>query len=29
LNHFIGDKEFVMGYLTLADFKIAEASYYF
>jgi len=29
LNKFIGEKEYLMGYLTLADFKIAEASYYF
>lgn len=29
LNHFIGDKEFALGYLTLIDFKIAEMSYYF
>jgi len=29
LNHFIGNKEFVLGYLTLIDFKIAEVSYYF
>ena len=29
LNNFIGDKDFLLGYLTLADFKIAEASYYF
>lgn len=29
LNHFIGEKEFALGYLTLVDFKIAEASYYF
>lgn len=29
LNHFIANKDFAIGYLTLADFKIAEASYYF
>jgi glutathione S-transferase len=29
LNKFIGEKDFTLGYLTLADFKIAEASYYF
>lgn len=29
LNHFIGNKEFAIGYLTLADFKLAEAAYYF
>ena len=29
LNKYIGEKEYLMGYLTLADFKIAEASYYF
>lgn len=28
LNKFIGEKEYLLGYLTLADFKIAEASYY-
>jgi len=28
LNKFIGDKEYLLGYLTLADFRIAEASYY-
>jgi uncharacterized membrane protein YiaA len=26
---FIGNKNFVIGYPTLADFKLAEASYYF
>ena len=29
LNKFIGEKDYLLGYLTLADFKIAEASYYF
>jgi hypothetical protein len=29
LVHYIGAKDFTIGYLTLADFKIAEASYYF
>lgn len=29
LNHFIGNKEFVLEYLTLIDFKIAEVAYYF
>jgi glutathione S-transferase len=29
LSHYIGNKEFALGYLTLADFKLAEASYYF
>jgi len=29
LNHLIGNKEFVLGYLTLIDFKIAEVTYYF
>ena len=29
LKAFIGEKEHVLGYLTLADFRIAEASYYF
>lgn len=29
LTHYIGNKEFAIGYLTLADFKLAEASYYF
>lgn len=29
LNKFIGEKDFALGYLTLVDFKIAEASYYF
>ena len=29
LEHYIGNKEFAIGYLTLADFKLAEASYYF
>ena len=29
LNKFIGEKEYLVGYLTLADFRIAEASYYF
>ena len=29
LNAFIGDKDFLLGYLTLADFRLAEASYYF
>ena len=28
LVKFLGEKEWVMGYLTLADFKLAEASYY-
>ena len=29
LIKFIGDKEFVLGYTTIVDFKIAEAAYYF
>ena len=29
LVKFIGDNDYVMGYLSLADFKLAEASYYF
>lgn len=29
LAHYIGNKDTSIGYLTLADFKIAEASYYF
>lgn len=29
LAHYIGNKDSAIGYLTLADFKIAEASYYF
>ena len=29
MNKFIGEKEYLLDYLTLADFKIAEASYYF
>lgn len=29
LNKFIGEKDFLLGYLTLADFKLAEASFYF
>lgn len=29
LSHFIGNKDYALGYLTLADFKLAEASYYF
>jgi len=29
LVKYIGNKDFVIGYLTLADFKIAEAIYYF
>ena len=27
--HFIGKNDFVLGYLTIIDFKIAEATYYF
>lgn len=29
MKKFVGDKKYILGYLTLADFKIAEASYYF
>ena len=29
LSKFVGDKNTILDYLTLADFKIAEASYYF
>lgn len=29
LQAFVGEKNMVLGYLTLADFRIAEASYYF
>jgi glutathione S-transferase len=29
LVHFIGNKDTCIGYLTLADFRLAEASYYF
>lgn len=29
LKHFIGDKQFAVGYLTLADFLLAEHLYYF
>jgi hypothetical protein len=29
LKKFVGEKKYALGYLTLADFKIAEASYYF
>lgn len=29
LNKFIGDKDFALGYLTFADFLIAEFSYFF
>ena len=29
LKAFIGEKQFTLGYLTLADFRIAEAAYYF
>ena len=29
LNHFVGPKDFALGYLTLVDFKIAEISFYF
>lgn len=29
LNHFIGNKDYALGYLTLIDFKLAEISYYF
>ena len=29
LKAFIGEKQYVLGYLTLADFRIAEAAYYF
>jgi glutathione S-transferase len=29
LNNFIADKPFALGYLTLADFYIAEYSHYF
>lgn len=29
LNQFIGTRNTVLDYLTLADFKLAEASYYF
>jgi glutathione S-transferase len=28
LNKFVGEKNFVLGYLTLADFVVAEDSYY-
>ena len=29
IAHFIGKKDTALGYLTLIDFKIAEATYYF
>lgn len=29
MKKYVGEKDFVLGYLTLADFRIAEASYYF
>jgi glutathione S-transferase len=29
LQSFIGDKKFALGYLTIVDFEITEASYYF
>ena len=29
LSNFVGEKDTALDYLTLADFKIAEASYYF
>lgn len=29
LSHFIGKKDYAIGYLTLVDFKLAEVSYYF
>jgi len=29
IQSFIGDKKWALGYLTIADFEIAEASYYF
>ena len=29
LIHYIGKKDFVLGYFTLIDFKISEAAYYF
>ena len=29
LKKFVGEKDYVLGYLTLADFRIAEATYYF
>lgn len=29
MKKFVGEKKYTLGYLTLADFKIAEASYYF
>lgn len=29
LVKYIGNKDFTIGYLTLVDFKIAEATYYF
>lgn len=29
IQNFIGEKKWALGYLTIADFEIAEASYYF
>lgn len=29
IQNFVGDKKWALGYLTIADFEIAEASYYF
>lgn len=29
IQNFVGDKQWALGYLTIADFEIAEASYYF
>ncbi len=29
IQNFIGDRQWALGYLTIADFEIAEASYYF
>jgi hypothetical protein len=29
LEHFIGKKDFALGYLTLVDFKLSEVAHYF